>query len=33
MYGLGLDAVRKSPEKEHIDKTVAGQDTYAIAVF
>ena len=33
MYGIGLEAVRKSPEEEHIDKSVAGQDIYAIAVF
>ena len=33
MYGIGHEAVRKSPEKEPVDNTVAGQDMYAIAVL
>ena len=33
MYGIGLEAVRKSPEKDHTDSTVAGQDIYAIVVL
>ena len=33
IYGIGLEVVRKSPEKELIDDTVADQDRYAIAVL
>ena len=33
MKGIGLEAARKSPDKEHLDNTVAGQDIYAIVVL